>query len=130
MDRNEITINLEEDLNAIARLIWSYMDKKYISQLKVKLDGYRRDCEGNLSREAQLMRAMIPFVPEEKKTLQFLIDALVYNDMIEKGFEEHQELQTLYRDQNKEMEKMKKLMYKLIMFKLMTAIEKGDLPSK
>lgn len=125
MEKNEITINLEQDLNEIASLIWGYMDKKYIAQLKEKLGGYRQSCEENLSKEAQLMRSVIPFMPEESKILQFIVDAMIYNDMIEKGFQEHEELAGLYRDENKEKERMKKLMYKLIIFKLMTAIEKG-----
>lgn len=125
MEKNELTVNLEQDLNEISSLIWEYMDKKYITQLREKLNGYRSECESNLCREAELLRAMMPFMPEQKKLLQFIVDAIIYNDMIEKSFSEHKELQELYRDDNKEKAQLKKLMYKLIAFKLMTAIEKG-----
>lgn len=127
MEKDELTVNLEQDLNEISALIWGYMDKKYITQLRTKLNGYRNECEANLCKEAELIRAMMPFMPEQKKMLQFMVDAIIYNDMIEKSFGEHKELQELYRDNNKEKEQLKKLMYKLIAFKLMTAIEKGSI---
>lgn len=127
MEKDELTINLEQDLNEISALIWGYMDKKYIAQLREKLTGYRQDCESHLCKEAELLRAVMPFMPEQKRLLQFIVDAIIYNDMIEKSFGEHKEIQNLYRDDNKEKEQLKKLMYKLIAFKLMTAIEKGNM---
>nr|WP_302598639.1 hypothetical protein [uncultured Cellulosilyticum sp.] len=127
MEKDELTVNLEQDLNEISALIWGYMDKKYISQFRQRLSGYRSECENNLCREAELLRAVMPFMPEQKRLLQFIVDAIIYNDMIEKSFNEHKELQDLYRDDNKEKEQLKKLMYKLIAFKLMTAIEKGSI---
>ena len=102
MERDEMILNFEQDLNEIAGLIWTYMDQKYISAIKNKIDGYRGECEANLCKEAQLMQALMPFLPEENRVLQMLIDALVYNDVIDKSLEEHKELTTLYRDENKE----------------------------
>lgn len=125
MENEDFVVNIEQDLAEIAGLIWGYMDKKYISQMKRQLDGYRQSCEENLCKEAQLLRAMIPFMPEESKLIQLVVDAIIYNDMIEKGLEEHEELGRLYRDENKERENLKKLVYKLVLFKLVTAIEKG-----
>ena len=125
MENEDFVVNIEQDLAEIAGLIWGYMDKKYISQMKRQLDGYRQSCEENLCKEAQLLRAMIPFMPEESKLIQMVVDAIIYNDMIEKGLEEHEELGRLYRDENKERENLKKLVYKLVLFKLVTAIEKG-----
>lgn len=127
MGNEDLVVNLEQDLTEIAGLIWGYMDKKYISQMKQQLDGYRQSCEQNLCKEAQLLRAMMPFMPQESKLLQTVVDTIIYNDMIEKSFEEHEELSRLYRDENKERENLKKLMYKLILFKLVTAIEKGGM---
>lgn len=126
MEKGEMIASLEQDINEVANLIWLYMDKKYVSQIKCKLDGYRRSCEQNLSREAQLLKAMMPFVPEGSKILQVILDLMLYNDMIEKSFEEYTELNTLYRDDNKDLEQVKKLMYKVIMFKLITVIENID----
>lgn len=127
MENEDFVVNLEQDLAEIAGLIWGYMDKKYISQMKRQLDGYRQSCEENLCKEAQLLRAMIPFMPEESKLIQMVVDAIIYNDMIEKGLEEHQELGNLYRDENKDKENLKKLVYKLVLFKLVTAVEKGGM---
>ena len=123
MEKNEIALNVEQDLNEISRLIWDYVDKKYIVTLKGKLDGYRSECEGNLCKEAQLLQAIMPFMPEERGVLQLMIDAIVYNDVIEKSLEEHHELQRFYRDENKKNEQIKKLVYKLVMVKLIQMVE-------
>lgn len=127
MEKELVTLNLERDLNEIASLIWGYMDNTYIRNLKHKIDGYRQECKGNLCKEGQLIRALIPFMTEEKKVLEFIIDLMTYNDIIEKSFTEYEVLSNLYRDENKEREKFKKLTYKLILFKLITAIEKGEI---
>ena len=123
MEKDEIALNFEQDLNEIAGLIWGYMDQKYIRVIKSKIDGYRGECEAHLCKEAQLLQALMPFLPEESNILQMIIDALIYNDVIDKSLEEHQELSTLYRDENKERQQIKKLVYKLIMFKLIKTIE-------
>lgn len=123
MEKNEIALNVEQDLNEISRLIWDYVDKKYIVTLKGKLDGYRSECEANLCKEAQLLQAIMPFMPEERGVLQLMIDAIVYNDVIEKSLEEHHELQRFYRDENKKNEQIKKLVYKLVMVKLIQMVE-------
>lgn len=127
MGNEDMMVNLEQDLTEIAGLIWGYMDKKYISHIKEELDMYRQSCEQNLCKEGQLLRAMIPFAPGESKLLQTVLDIIIYNDMIEKSFEEHQELSRLYRDENEDRQQLKKLMYKLILFKLVTAVEKGSM---
>lgn len=123
LEKDEITLNLEQDLNEIAALIWGYMDKKYIGVIKNKIDGYRSESEANMCREAQLLQALMPFLPEEKRILQMLVEAIVYNDVIERSLKEHEELTVLYRDENGERQQLKKLVYKLIMFKLIRTIE-------
>lgn len=123
MEKDQITLNFEEDLNEIVGLIWNYMDQKYISAIKNKLDGYRGECEANLCKEAQLMQALMPFLPGESHILQLIIDALIYNDVIDRSLEEHEEFAVLYRDENAERQQLKKLVYKLIMFKLIKTIE-------
>lgn len=124
MEKQELSFNLEEDLNEIAGLIRGYMDEKYISTLKGRLEGYRSECELHLCREAQLIQALIPFMPGERQILQLVIDAMVYNDMIDKCFMKNKELTSLYRDENRDKENLKKLVYKLIIFKLITTVEK------
>lgn len=123
MDKNELTVNLEQDLNEISGLIWKYMDDKYLREFKNKIQAYKQNARQNMSKEAQFLQALIPFMPNESKVLDKMLEAVIYNDMIEKGFTEYKELSTLYRDENKEREQIKKLMYKLILFKLIQVIE-------
>lgn len=123
VEKSDGIINIEQDLNEISRLIWNYIDEKYISVIKHKVNGYRSECESNLCKEAQLIQAVMPFLPEEKKILQLIVDAMVYNEIIEKTFTEHKTLTRLYRDDNKEKEQIKKLVYKLIMVKLLMTID-------
>lgn len=123
MDKNELTVNLEQDLNEISGLIWKYMDDKYLREFKNKIQVYKQNARQNMSKEAQFLQALIPFMPNESKVLDKMLEAVIYNDMIEKGFTEYKELSTLYRDENKEREQIKKLMYKLILFKLIQVIE-------
>lgn len=129
MEKNEIALNIEQDLNEISRLIWGYIDQKYIGTIRNKIGGYRNECESNLCKEAQLIQAVMPFMPEERGILQLVLDAMVYNDVIEKSLEEHRELSTFYRDDNKEREQLKKLVYKLVMVKLIQMVEEME-PSK
>ncbi len=121
-EQNKI-INIEQDLNEISKLIWNYLDEKYIGVIKHRVDGYRSECESHLCKEAQLIQAVMPFLPEEKKLLQLIVDAIVYNEIIEKTFIDHKELTRLYRDDNKEKEQIKKLVYKLIMMKLLMTLD-------
>ena len=106
------------------------MDEKYIGTLKGRLEGYRSECESHLCKEAQLIQAIIPFLPGESQMLQLIIDAMVYNDMIDKCFMRNKELTMLYRDENKEKENLKKLVYKIIIFKLITTVENMNSSSR
>lgn len=123
MGNQEQIINFEQDLNEISRLIWNYLDEKYIGAIKHRVEGYRSECEAHLCKEAQLIQSVMPFLPEERKILQLIMDAIVYNEIIERTFDEHNVLTRLYRDENKEREQVKKLAYKLIMVKLLMTVE-------
>ncbi|MBQ1274114.1 MAG: hypothetical protein U0L26_06530 [Cellulosilyticum sp.] len=123
VEKQEIIMNIEQDLNEMSRLIWNYIDEKYIGVIKHKVDGYRSECQGNLCKEAQLIQAMMPFLPEQRNILQLILDAMIYNEVIERSLEEHKELGSFYRDENKEREQLKKLVYKLVMVKLIRTIE-------
>lgn len=123
MEKQDRVVNIEQDLNEISKLIWNYIDEKYIGVIKHQVDGYRSECEAHLCKEAQLIQAVMPFLPEEKRILQLIVDAIVYNEIIEKTFDDHKELTRLYRDENREREQVKKLAYKLIMVKLLMTID-------
>ena len=123
MEKQEIVASIEQDLNEMSRLIWGYIDEKYIGMLKHKVDGYRSECQANLCKEAQLVQAIMPFLPEQRNILQLILDAMIYNEVIERSLEEHQELTSFYRDENKEREQLKKFVYKLVMVKLIKTVE-------
>ncbi|MBE6023857.1 MAG: hypothetical protein E7231_11615 [Cellulosilyticum sp.] len=123
MEKKEIMLSMEQDLNEISKLIWNYIDEKYIGSFRHTINGYRSECESNLGKEAQLIQAIMPFLPDEKGILQLILDAMMYNDLIDRSLREHQELTTFYRDENKEREQIKKLACKLIMVKLIKTIE-------
>ncbi len=123
MNNDEIAVHLEEDLTEIVGLIAEYIDKKYITQIKHELNGFRQECENELCKEGQLIKAMIPFVSDKAPILQNVVDLIVYNDMIEKTFEKYNDLSKLYRDDNADKQEVKKLMYKLVVFRFIKMIE-------
>ena len=123
MNKDEIAVHVEEDLTEIVGLIAEYIDKKYITQIKNELNGFRKECENDICNEGQLIKAMIPFVSDKAPILQSVVDLIVYNDMIEKTFETHNDLSKLYRDDNEDRQEIKKLMYKLVLFKFIKMIE-------
>ena len=123
MEKHDVRLSIEQDLNEISKLIWQYMDQKYLGAIQHEVEGYRSECEHQLCKEAQLIQAVMPFLPEKNKMLQMIVDAIIYNEIIERSFRDHQEVTSFYRDENKEREKVKKLVCKLIMVKLLMMIE-------
>ena len=123
LEKQEIASQIQEDINEISRLVWDYLDKKYMSMIYNKVDGYRN--EGTISecKEAQLLQAIMPFLPEQKKMLGVLVDVLTYNQVIEKSIEENEGISSLLRDSNREKEDIKKLLYKVIMIKALMTVE-------
>jgi len=123
LEKQEIGLQIEEDINEISRLIWDYFDKKYIGMLLNKVDGYRSECNMNECKEAQLIQAMMPFLPEQRKMLGRIVDILMYNQVVEKSIEEHESMNTFFRDENKEKEEIKKVLFKVIMIKALMTID-------
>ena len=123
LEKQEITLQIQEDLNEMSRLVWDYLDKKYVSMLWKKLDGYRSECAINECKEAQLLQAIMPFLPEQKKVLGLIVDVLTYNQVIERSMQDHESILSLLRDENKEKEDLKKLLYKVIMIKALMTME-------
>ena len=123
LEKQEIASQIQEDINEISRLVWDYLDKKYMNMIYNKVDGYRNEGAISECKEAQLLQAMMPFLPEQKKMLGVLVDVLTYNQVIEKSIEEHEGTSSLLRDSNKEKEDIKKLLYKVIMIKALMTVE-------
>ena len=123
LEKQEITLQIQEDMNEISRLVWDYLDKKYMRMIWNKVDGYRNEGAIKECKEAQLLQAIMPFLPEQKKMLGLLVDVLTYNQVIEKSMEEHEGISSLLRDNDKEKEDLKKLLYKVIMIKALMTVE-------
>ena len=123
LEKQEIASQIQEDINEISRLVWDYLDKKYMSMIYNKVDGYRNEGAISECKEAQLLQAIMPFLPEQKKMLGVLGDVLTYNQVIERSIEEHEGISSLLRDNNKEKEDIKKLLYKVIMIKALMTVE-------
>lgn len=123
LEKQEIASQIQEDINEISRLVWDYLDKKYMSMIYNKVDGYRNEGAISECKEAQLLQAIMPFLPEQKKMLGVLVDVLTYNQVIERSIEEHEGISSLLRDNNKEKEDIKKLLYKVIMIKALMTVE-------
>lgn len=62
-----LRINIDRDLSEISKLIKTYMTKTYINDLTKEVFRCEEQCKGHLSREAQLIEALIPFMPDDKK---------------------------------------------------------------
>lgn len=60
-------INLERDVNEITKLIKGYMTKTYINELTQEVFRCEELCSHNRSKEVQLLEALIPFLPMEKR---------------------------------------------------------------
>ena len=123
MEKQKIGLQIEEDINEISRLIWDYFDKKYIGMLLNKVDGYRSQCNMNECKEAQLIQAIVPFLPDQRKMLGKVVDLLMYNQVVEKSIEEHESINTFFRDEDKEKEEIKKILFKIIMIKALMTID-------
>ena len=52
-----------------------------MSMIWNKVDGYRNEGEIKECKEAQLLQAIMPFLPEQKKMLGLLVDVLTHNLM-------------------------------------------------
>ncbi len=130
MDANGLTLDIQKDINEISTLVWEYIQAKYITKLKRKISDYRKESECHLSKEAQLLRSMIPFIPEQKDLFTQILDIIIYNDIIERGLKEYDHFSYLYSDESKEIERIKKIIYKLIIFYIIFSIDKNFNPKK
>ena len=125
MDANSLTLDIQKDINEISTLVWEYIQAKYITKLKRKINGYRKEAECSLSKEAQLLKSMIPFIPEQKELFTQILDLIIYNDIIERSLKEYDCFSCFYLDDNKELERIKKIVYKLLIFYIIIAVDKN-----
>ena len=77
-----LRINIDRDLNEIAKLIKSYMTKTYINDLTKEVFRCEQQCKGHMSREAQLIEALIPFTPDDKKDILTQVSRLMRYEQV------------------------------------------------
>lgn len=119
-------IHLEEDLTEIGKLVWQYFDDKYITAIKEEVAEYQAICETHLGKEAYLIQSIMPFLPNEKQILDGLMQIMLYNSIIDLATMKHPELKALYKDENPERERFKRLVFKMIIMKLLMMLKELD----
>lgn len=121
-----INLNLQEDLNEISKMVWKYLDDKYIEALREEIKECQKVCNANLGKEALLIQSLIPFMPQEKQVFDMMIQVIQYNNVIDVLIGKYPQLKTLYKDENPEFERFKRLAFKMVVMKLMTMLEKKE----
>lgn len=119
-------IHLEEDLTEIGKLVWQYFDDKYITVIKEEVAEYQAICETHLGKEAYLIQSIMPFLPNEKQILDGLMQIMLYSSIIDLATMKHPELKALYKDENPERERFKRLVFKMIIMKLLMMLKELD----
>lgn len=118
-------INLERDMNEIVKLIKGYMTKTYINELTQEVFRCEEVCSHNRSKEVQLLEALIPFLPVEKRGMlekvgQMLKYEQVADLMLPKILMPHA---TPGMRQESSEQLIQEIVIKALLFKLMDTME-------
>lgn len=124
-----LRINIDRDLNEIAKLITGYMTKTYINDLTKEVFRCEQECKEHMSREAQLVEALIPFTPDDKKDILRQISRFIRYEQVAQAM-----LPKLLGPQEMREEGMrqegvngdtfiKETIVKVLLFKIMSSIE-------
>lgn len=126
MSNTIFTVDIERDLNQIVNLIEEYVDKTYLLHLQNQINHYRKQCENSLCREAQLLRALIPFMPEQETILQKIVEFMIYNEILERGIDDFKQLNHMFRTEDLKKDPLKMFLYKTVFLRLILYIENKD----
>ena len=118
-------INLDRDISEIMKLVKGYMTKTYINELTKEVFRCEEQCSHNRSKEVQLLEAMLPFLPVERRGLfekagQMLRYEQVADLMLPKILTSHSP--TGMRSENNE-QFIQEIIIKALLFKLMDTME-------
>ena len=124
-----LRINIDRDLNEIAKLIKGYMTKTYINDLTKEVFRCEQQCKGHMSKEAQLVEALIPFTPDDKKEILRQISRFMRYEQVAQAMlprllgpqtssEEGMRQDGLNSDQF-----IKETIVKVLLFKIMSSID-------
>ncbi|MHC1748505.1 MAG: hypothetical protein AB9856_09005 [Cellulosilyticaceae bacterium] len=120
-----LNIDIDRDVEAILNLIYEYMDKTYIGDLEEHVNFYRKDYSKDQSKEAELLKALVPFVPEDKqKVVEDVSDIFRYEHILRKAVPSAIGVRSgkNYDKDNKD-EVLNQLIVKIILYKLLLNIE-------
>ncbi|WP_053985799.1 hypothetical protein [Niameybacter massiliensis] len=119
-------INLERDINEITKLIKGYMTKTYIDELTREVSRCEDLCNNNRSKEVQLLEALTPFLPVEKRGLFEEVGKMLryeqVADMILPKIAIPHQHDGMRQDSNEQF--MQEIIIKVLLFKIMNTIEK------
>lgn len=83
MDNHLLNIDIDRDLNEILKMVSKYMEKTYIKEIEKEMLECARKCEHNQTKEVELMRAIIPFIPEDKQgPIEQVVKIMIYDQIV------------------------------------------------
>lgn len=124
-----LRINIDRDLNEIAKLIKSYMTKTYINDLTKEVFRCEQQCKGHMSREAQLIEALIPFTPDDKKDILTQVSRLMRYEQVAQAMLPRligpltPHVEGMRQDGLNSDQFIKETIVKVLLFKIMSSIE-------
>lgn len=124
-----LRINIDRDLNEIAKLIKSYMTKTYINDLTKEVFRCEQQCKGHMSREAQLIEALIPFTPDDKKDILTQVSRLMRYEQVAQAMLPRligpltSPVEGMRQDGLNSDQFIKETIVKVLLFKIMSSIE-------
>lgn len=127
MDNQLLRVDIDRDLGEIMKLITRYMEKTYIKEIEKEMLECARKCEHNQTKEVELLRALIPFVPEEKQeTMEQVVKMMIYDQIVKQTLPKLITVPQMRGDgDNKTLEGMgKELVGSFILYKLLFNLEK------
>ncbi|MGL4737755.1 MAG: hypothetical protein ACRCW2_09915 [Cellulosilyticaceae bacterium] len=127
MDNQLLRVDIDRDLGEIMKLITKYMEKTYIKEIEKEMLECARKCEHNQTKEVELLRALIPFVPEEKQeTMEQVVKMMVYDQIVKQTLPKLITLQQMRGEgESKSLDsKGKELVGSFILYKLLFNLEK------
>lgn len=122
-----LRINIDRDLNEISKLIKSYMTKTYINDLTKEVFRCEQQCRGNMSKEAQLIEALIPFMPDDKKLVLDQVRKMMRYEQVAEVMlprligQGTPPIAGMRQDSNEQF--IKETIVKVLLFKIMSTIE-------
>lgn len=127
MDHQLLNVDIDRDLNEILKLVTKYMEKTYIKEIEREMLDCARRSEHNQTKEVELLRAIIPFVPEEKQApMEQVVKMMIYNQIVKQTLPKLITT-TPMRGESKGIDGMsKELVGSFILFKLLFNLEEKN----